>query len=157
MKTLIVYYSYGGNTRQIAALLQKQLGAETLELQTVVPYTGSYESVVDQGQDEVSRGYLPELRPLEKDPADYDTILLGTPVWWYTCAPAMKSFLHGSDLAGKRVYPFMTNGGWLGHTEKDLAAACPGARMGEGIDIKFDGARLSTPADAIRRWADRIG
>ena len=49
MKALIVYYSYGGNTRRIAELLQKQTGADMAEIQTQTPYTGSYQAVVDQG------------------------------------------------------------------------------------------------------------
>ena len=157
MNTLIVYYSYGGNTRQIAERLQKQLGADVLELRTAVPYPADYDAVVDQGQAEVDRGFLPELLPLDRDPADYDAILLGTPVWWYTCAPAVSAFLHAHSLAGKTVCPFMTNGGWVGHTEKDLAAACAGAVMKKGLDVKFDDHTLKTPADAIRRWAEQLG
>ena len=50
MKTLILYYSFGGNTRKIAEMIQQQLGGDMEEIQTVKPYTGSYQSIVDQGQ-----------------------------------------------------------------------------------------------------------
>ena len=59
--------------------------------------------------------------------ADYDVIAVGTPTWWYTMAPAVKTFLHGQNFAGKTVVPFMTNGGWPGRVIKDMKAACPGA------------------------------
>ena len=56
MKTLIVYYSYGGNTRRIARMLQEQLGADMAEIATVQHYTGSYDAVVNQ--DRLGHGAL---------------------------------------------------------------------------------------------------
>lgn len=53
MKTLILYYSFGGNTRKIAEMIQQQLGGDMEKIQTVKPYTGSYQSIVDQGQKEL--------------------------------------------------------------------------------------------------------
>ncbi len=64
-----------------------------------------------QGQEEVERGYEPELKPLGVDISDYDVIAVGTPTWWYTMAPAVLTFQHGHDFSGKIVVPFMTNGG----------------------------------------------
>ena len=90
-KMLIVYYSISnGNTRRIAEQLQKATGADLAEIETVVPYTGTYNEIVDQGQREVNRGYKPELKPLSVDPEEYDIIAVGTPTWWYTMAPAVS-------------------------------------------------------------------
>ena len=63
MKTLIVYYSYLGNTKSIAEMIQKKTGADILRIETVVPYDNDYNKVVDQGQSEVNRGYCPEIKP----------------------------------------------------------------------------------------------
>ena len=115
MKSVIVYYSYGGNTKEIAEMIHKNTGAEMAEIKTVTPYKGSYNSVVSQGQKEVNRGYMPEIMPLEIDINNYDKIFLGTPVWWYTFAPAVKTFLNNNDFNGKTICPFITNGGWIGH------------------------------------------
>lgn len=93
MKPLIVYYSYGGNPNRIAEMIQKKTGGDLLRIETVVPYTGSYNSVVNQGQEEVNRGYCPEIKPVNVDWSQYDTIILGSPVWWYTFAPAIHTFL----------------------------------------------------------------
>lgn len=157
MKTLILYYSYSGNTRSVAELLGGRSGADLCEIRPAVPYTGSYSDVVAQGQAEVNQGATPALLPLEKDPADYGVILLGTPVWWYTYAPAVRSLFARYDFFGKEVYPFMTNGGWVGHTERDIAAACPGAKVGAGIDIRFNGKRMATSEAEILRWAEESG
>lgn len=156
MKPIVIYYSYGGNTRRIAEKLQKALNADLAEIKTVKPYTGSYDDVVDQGQREVNSGFLPELQPLHVNLSQYDTVILGTPVWWYTFAPAMGSFLHQADLSGKTVYPFATNGGWLGHTFRDFAKACRGANVKAGLNIRFNEDKQQTPEADIQRWVKHI-
>ena len=87
-KLLIVYYSRScGNTERTAKALQSVAGGDLVRLDTAVPYTGSYNDVVDQGQHEVNAGFEPELKPLPVNVADYDVIAVGTPTWWYTMAP----------------------------------------------------------------------
>ena len=77
-KMLIAYYPISnGNTRRIAKQLQKATGADLAEIETVVPYTGTYDEIVDQGQQEVNRGYKPELKPLSVAPEEYDIIQVG--------------------------------------------------------------------------------
>ena len=159
-KLLIVYYSWScGNTERVAKQLQSVAGGDLLKIETAVPYSGSYNDVVDQGQREVNRGFEPELKPLGLNAADYDVIAVGTPTWWYTMAPAVKTFLHQKDLTGKTVVPFMTNGGWPGHVIRDLKAACPGAEFACEMQVKFDsngGDHLETPEAEIEAWAQRV-
>lgn len=157
MKSIVIYYSYGGNTRRIAEKIQKELGADVAEIETIKPYTGSYNDVVDQGQQEVNSGFMPEIKPLEIDLEQYDTVILGTPVWWYTFAPAMKTFLNSGDLSGKKVYPFATNGGWIGHTFKDFEKMCAGARVLPGLNIRFNEDKQLTPEAEINNWIQNIG
>ena len=159
-KLLIVYYSWSnGNTERVAKLLQSVVVGELLKIDTAVPYAGSYQDVVDQGQREVQRGYEPALKPLGMTLSDYDVIAVGTPTWWYTMAPAVKTFLHQADFTGKTVVPFMTNGGWPGHVIKDIKTACPGATFACEMQVRFDsngGALLETPEDEIESWAQRV-
>ena len=152
MNTLILYYSYGGNTKRIAQMIQKKIGGDLTEIETVKPYSGDYNTVVDQGQREVNQGYMPEIKPLKVDIQAYDRIVLGSPVWWYTFAPAMKTFLNAYDLSGKVVFPFATNGGWIGHTFRDIEQECKGADIRKGLNVKFDGASLRTPEKEIETW-----
>ena len=156
MKTLILYYSYGGNTKRIAEMIQKEIGGDIVRMDTVVPYDGDYDTVVNQGQRENAKGYCPELKPLHIDWKAYNTIILGSLVWWYTFAPAMHSFLKQTDLTGKIVYPFATNGGWLGHTLKDFEKACKGAIVKPGLGVRFDESTLRTPEKEIRTWIKAI-
>jgi len=156
MKAIVIYYSYGGNTRRVAEKIGKSIGADLVEVKTVQPYTGSYNDVVDQGQREVNSGFLPEIQPMDVDLSQYDTIILGTPVWWYTFAPAMNSFLHSTDLSGKTVYPFATNGGWIGHTFKDFKKACPSATVQVGLNVRFNDNKQLTSDTDIQRWVRGI-
>lgn len=74
-RMLIVYYSVSnGNTKRIAELLKEATGADIVRIDTVNPYSGSYNDIVEQGHREVNRGYQPEIKPLSVNPADYDVI-----------------------------------------------------------------------------------
>jgi len=105
---------------RITKMIQQATGADMEEIETVTPYTGSYDEIVNQEQREVQSGFTPELKPMQKDFASYDEIILGTPTWWYTMAPAVRTFLSQYDLAGKKVVLFQTHGGWPAHCLKDM-------------------------------------
>ena len=111
---------------------------------------------MEQGHDEIRKGFRPPIKPINVDLSQYDTIILGTPVWWYTFAPAVKTFIESNDLAGKTIYLFATNGGWLGHTFQDIAQMCSGAKVQSGLNIHFDSDRLVTPEADILRWIKKI-
>lgn len=159
-KMLIVYYSLSnGNTERIAKKLQVQTGADIVKLDTVIPYPDDYQTVVNQGQEEVNRGYQPELRPIDVNIRDYDVVAVGTPTWWYTMAPAVLSFLKGQDWSGITIIPFMTSGGWPGHVIKDMTDACKGAKVVCPAKIQFDssgGAHLETPQREIDAWIEAV-
>lgn len=159
-KKLVVYYSWSnGNTKRIAEKLAKELDADICQIDTVEPYQGSYDDVVSQGQDEVNRGYKPEIKPLDVNISDYDVVAVGTPTWWYTMAPAVLTFLSENDWSGKTVIPFMTNGGWPGHVIEDMKKECKGAEILKPMEIQFDsqgGSVLETPEEKINAWIEEV-
>lgn len=156
MKTLILFYSYGGNTRKIAEMIQVAIGGDLAEIKTVNAYAGDYNAVVNQGKKEIEKGFMPEIQPLDVDIASYEQVFLGSPVWWYTFAPAVKTLLSQTNFSGKTVYPFATNGGWIGHTLSDFKKDLKGAEVKEGIAIEFDGNRLKTPEAEITKWLKKV-
>lgn len=157
MKALIIYYSFGGNTKRIAKMIQNEINADIAEIDTVVPYSGSYNDVVNQGNDEVQSGFMPEIKPISVNIDDYDTLILGTPVWWYTFAPAVKTFLNNYNLKGKTIYPFSTNGGWIGHIFEDINRTCIDSTVKNGLNIKFNESNLVTSQADIEKWIKNIG
>lgn len=159
-RVLTVYYSWSnGNTERIAKMLQKEIGGDIVRIDTITPYEGSYDDIVNQGQEEVQRGYEPEIKPLGVNISDYDVIAVGTPTWWYTMAPAVLTFLHTESFADKTVIPFMTNAGWPGNVIKDMKTACKGADIKYEMEIQFDstgGSRLETPMEDITKWMQSV-
>lgn len=154
---VVVYYSQArGNTKRIATMIQESLGCDILEIETIEPYTGSYDEIVDQGQYEVDHEIYPEIKLL--DLSSYDTVIVGTPTWWYTMAPAVNSFFQEHDLKGKTVIPFQTHGGWPGHTLEDMKEKSDTNCMLEKA-IQFDstgGSQLMTSMDEIQNWVEKI-
>lgn len=159
-RMLVVYYSWSnGNTKKIAEELASARNADLVRIETVKPYEGSYEDVVEQGQRETEEGYKPAIKKLNVNLNDYDVIAVGTPTWWYTMAPAVKAFLEENDFSGKKVIPFMTNGGWPGHVIRDMKKAVKGADVENAMEIQFDstgGSRQITPQSKVEEWIHSI-
>lgn len=161
-KILTVYYSWSnGNTKKIAEMLNSAVGGDIARIETVDEYKGSYNDVVDQGQEEVNRGYCPPIKELDVNVSDYDVIAIGTPTWWYTTAPAVLTFLRSVDWNGKTVIPFMTNGGWPGHVIEDIRKLCgsQNAKILDPMEIQFDstgGSELITPESKISEWINSV-
>lgn len=159
---LVVYYSWSnGNTKRVAEDLAEACGADVARIETVEPYPEDHQTTVDQGHREVNEGYEPPIEELDANPADYDVIAVGTPTWWYTMAPAVKTFLSTADLKGKTVVPFMTCAGWNGTVIDDMEDAIEdaGATPAESMEVTFDsggGSRLITKKAEVERWTKRV-
>ena len=152
---VIVYYSMDGNTKQIAERIQRETGYPLVRLEPAVPYTGTDEEIVAQGQEEVNRGYQPPLKPLGVDLEAYDTFLVGTPTWWYTMSSPILSFLHLVDWRGKTLVPFQTHAGWPGHCLEDMERVCRGAEVRYPKKIHFSPqqfGKLVTPQGEVDAW-----
>lgn len=159
-KLLIVYYSWShGNTERVARILSEVTGATLLRIDTEVPYEGSFEEVVELAKKDVRNKKKPKLKPVDIKLNEYDAIAIGTPTWWYTMAPAVRSFLCHNDLSGKTLIPFMTNGGWPGHVIKDIIALSKGTTSICPMEVAFDsdgGDQLQTEESEIKSWAEKV-
>lgn len=104
--------------------MSSAIHTDMVKIDTVVPYPEDYDETVRKGQAEVNRNYHPEIKPLGVNVSDYDVIVVGTPTWWYTMAPAVATFLENNDFLNKIVVLFMTNGGWTGYVIRDMEVMC---------------------------------
>ena len=93
MRPIIIYYSYGGNTKRIAEDIHEKKVYDMVEIKPVVPYTSDYQKLVDLEESKMTQEELVEIEPINIDLSNYDTIILGTPVWWYTMTPPVRAFL----------------------------------------------------------------
>lgn len=157
MRTLIYYYSQAvGNTERIANMLQEAIDSDMEKIDTLIPYKGTYQEISEQGHKEVNERYKPKLKPINLNPEMYDRVIILTPTWWYTMAPAIVSCLLNSiNLKGKEVILVQTHAGWAGHTLNDMENMCKGAKIISKKDIQFDssgGTELITPMEEIEEW-----
>ena len=114
-KRLVAYFSCTGTTAKVAETLAESIGADIFEIEPAVPYTAAD---LDW-RDNTSRSSVemndPHSRPAvaskRDNMADYDTVLVGFPIWWYVAPTIINTFLESYDLQGKTIIPFATSGG----------------------------------------------
>lgn len=155
MKSVIVYYSYGGNTRKIAQMIHDKKGYDLVEIKPVVPYTNDYQKLVDEEEGKMHQEEVVEIAPIP-DLSSYDKIILGTPVWWYTITPPIRTFLKEEGLAGKTIVPFATNGGWIGTTFQDIQKYVPNSVVENPLNIPFNGDHLALSEEELNNWIEKL-
>ena len=156
-KTLVAYFSTGGNTRRAARAIANAAGAEMYEIKPEEPYSHADLNWMDKKSRSTIEMNDPSARPVIigdlPDLDGVDTIALGFPIWWYTCPAIIRTFLESLDLKGKRIVPFATSGGsGLGNVCNDLAQYAPGAEIlpGRMMNGRLDEADIAA-------WVKNIG
>lgn len=161
-RTLVVYYSMGGNTKKIAEEIGKRKGYDVVRLNPVEKYPTTFSvSLVQRVKMEVTDGYQPKLEDLGVDLNDYQRIIVGTPTWWYTMVSPVLSFLNDQKLKDKTIIPFQTHGGWPGHTLDDIKRVLrnSGCSVENFFQIEYDGedpTRQITLPSEIDKWIDSL-
>ena len=154
-KNLVVYFSHSGNTREVANQIQKNIGGDIFEIQSEVPYSDDYDTVVAQAKKEIENNHNPALKSKVKNIESYDTIFIGSPCWWSTVAPPVKTFLLEYDLSGKTIVPFMTHvGSGLGKSVDDISKMCSKSNVLEGLAVR--GGSVKNSQNKIIEWLNKI-
>ena len=157
-RTLVVYYSATGNTEEVANKLAENLGADIFEIEPVDEYTSADLDWTDDNS-RVSREYEDEsLRNVELQSttvdnwAEYDTVLIGYPIWWGIAAWPVDTFVKANDFNGKTVIPFCTSSSSsLGRSGDLLAEEANGGNWQDGQRFR------ENPSDAdIQEFIDSI-
>ncbi|MDO5850373.1 MAG: flavodoxin [Methanobacteriaceae archaeon] len=108
MKTLVVYYSRTQNTEKVAKLIKEELNADIEEIKPIKGYDGPIGYA--KGGLESSRGKTPKLEKISKDPSNYDLTIIGTPVWAFTMASPVLTYLRENKDKFNDVAFFTTAG-----------------------------------------------
>ena len=157
-KTLVVYYSAQGHTEEVAQKIANNLGADVFEIQPVDEYTSEDLDWTDDNS-RVTREYEDEsLRNIElvstsvDNWEEYDTVLIGYPIWWGIAAWPVDTFVKANDFNGKTVIPFCTSSSsGLGQSGDLLAEEANGGNWLEGQRFR------SNPSDSdINTWTDSL-
>ena len=105
-KVLVAYFSWSGNTEEMASYIAEQTGGELFEIQPETPYPTDYDECGEVAKEERDQNERPAISNLPESVAEYDTILIGYPIWWHTAPMIIGTFLENYDLSGIDVYPF---------------------------------------------------
>lgn len=150
-KPLVVYFSATGTTKGKAGILAKVLGADLKEIVPAKRYTAAdldwHDKQSRSSVEMADKASRPAIAGTVANMADYDTVFVGFPIWWYIAPTIVNTFLEAHDLAGKRIVPFFTSGGsGAGKTLDYLKPSAPKAT--------FEPPKNLTHADesAIRAW-----
>ena len=167
-KNLILYYSRKGenyvngsvrslakgNTEIVAEFIEKAVGGDLFEIDTVKPYTADYYACTEEAQRELRASARPELKRSLASIDGYDNVFVCGPCWWGTFPMAIFTQLEKLDWQGKRIMAVMTHeGSGLGSCERDLAKICTGATFGKGLAVH--GADASRSESTVASWAKK--
>ena len=155
-KILVAYFSASGETAKLAKTIAGVVDGDLFEIAPEVPYTAADLDWMDKGSrstaemnDDNSR---PTIATKITDMAQYDTVFVGFPIWWYQAPRIIETFLESYDFAGKTVIPFATSGGsGMGKTDSILKAVCPAAARLPGKRLQSN----ESTAD-VRKWVNTL-
>ena len=159
MKTLLVYYGYGIHTQMISGMIKDKIDCDVYRIKPLVEYSDDYDLVVKETEDNLQSRKTPEIEEMNINIDDYDKIILGTPVWWYTITPPVRTFLTKYNLTDKVVTAYATNAGWLGNTFDEIEELIQ-HKLDNKMSIKFtvdhSENKLVTSQKEINKWIDEI-
>lgn len=157
-KTLVVYFSAQGHTEEVANKIANNLGADIFELEPVDAYssddldwTDSNSRVSQEHEDESLRN-IELVSTSVENWEDYDTVLIGYPIWWGIAAWPVDTFVKANDFTGKTVIPFCTSSSsGLGDSGDLLAEEANSGDWQDGHRFR------SNPSDSdINNWTDSL-
>ena len=136
-KKLVAFFSASGTTANVAKDLAKAANADLYEIKPAVPYSKADLNWMDkQSRSSVEmrdKSSRPALADTDANIANYDTIFIGFPIWWYVAPTIINSFLEAYDFSGKKIVLFATSGGsGFGKAIASLQPSAPKATIVEG-------------------------
>ena len=136
-KTLVAYSSASGVTARVAKDVSDAAGADLYEIRPAQPYSPGDLDWMDKKSRSTLEMNDPACRPAIEGQVNgmeqYDTILIGFPIWWYVEPRIVDTFLDSYDFSGKTLIPFATSGGsGISKAQKSLQEHCPAANWKQG-------------------------
>lgn len=153
-KILVAYFSASGNTKVVAEVAAKTLGADLYELMPAQPYTEDDMNYRDKSsrvfrEHEDANRHTALADPTPEKFADYDVVLIGAPMWWHEAAWPINDFLTKNDFTGKTVVPFVTSSSDpLGDSGKKMEALAGTGKWQQGM--RFSGGAAKSD---VETWA----
>lgn len=155
-KTLTIYFSHSGNTREIANQIHNKVGGDIFEIQTIRTYPSNYDAVVKQARQELDSGFKPKLKAKMMNIDSYNVVFVGYPNWWGTIPMPLVTFFSEYNFQGKTIIPFCTHeGSRLGQSAKDIRKLCPQSTILDGLAVR--GGDVKKAQNQVSDWLLKIG
>lgn len=150
-KILVAYFSWSGNTRNMAEQIKKITNADIFEIIPTAAYPTDYSACVEQAKKEVNANFKPALKTKLESIQSYDIIIVGSPNWWGTIAPPVATFLSSYNFSGKTILPFITHeGSRMGNSVEDIKKLCPKSTILKGLPVR--GSSVKNAGGDILDW-----
>ena len=144
--TLIAYFSYTGNTEEVAQQIAEQTGGTLVEIERATPY----EDASEEGEEEINNNIHPEITVDLDSIDDYDTIFVGYPIWFDEAPMVIDTFLESFDFSGKTIVPFCTSASdSIANSLHFFSELAPDAVIADGLTANDE-------AD-IEPWLNELG
>lgn len=152
---LIAYFSWSGNTEEMATYIQSQTGGELLKIEPLKPYPDEYNECGEVAKEERDNNERPQIANLPDSIEKYDTVFIGYPIWWHTAPMIIGTFLENYDLTGINVYPFTQSASMdteqFENSMNFVKGSAKGAKVHDGLFVSaFD-------TDAISKYLKNNG
>jgi flavodoxin len=155
-KILIAYFSWSGNTKEVAEQITAETGGTLFEIKTAEPYSQNYSAVARRAKAEHDSSTRPPLAGKVNNMAQYGTIYLGFAVWYHDMPMAVYTFLESYDFSNKTIIPFGTesSGGFV-QGVKGIKKECQNSAILEGFEGKGWNGSKRDKAD-VTAWLKKI-
>ena len=153
-KTLVAVFSASGVTRRVGKKIAEICGGDFFEIVPKEKYSmGDLNWMSKKSRSSVEMNdpsARPEIAVEVPNMDDYDTVIIGFPIWWGVAPRIIETFLESYDFSGKTILPFCTSGGsGVGRSDTELHKNVSGnVKWGKGVQI-------NRPSEAaIRSWLE---
>lgn len=158
-KTLVVYFSATGNTKQVANVIAETTGGDLFELEPVEPYSSADLDWANDDSRVARERENPDQREVKLVSVTVDNwnevsvVYLGYPIWWGISAWPVDSFVKANDFAGKVVIPFCTSSSSdLGESGELLAEMAGTGEWQEGMRFSS-----GVSDEDVKAWVESLG
>ena len=154
---LVAYFSWSGNGQQMAQWIAEETGGELFRIVPEESYGSDYEACADRAKEELDNETRPALSSHLDSAvmAEYDTIYLGFPIWWYDLPMPVWTFLEEYDFSGKTVIPFFShNGSSSGANSLNrIEELIPNVTVLSDRVLSLPGSSVSDSETEVKEWA----
>ena len=157
MKTAVVFYSLDGNCGFVAEEIKSLLNADLINLQTQDEKKRGKSGKLFWGCGMVFSRKNPPLKPYTFDPAAYDLVVFGAPVWAGSPAPPLRTFFSQTVIAGKKTAVFVCHGGGKGKALEKFKTLLAGNEIISEMDFNEP---VKTGGEEVKRqiadWVEKM-